>query len=261
MQYGRHGRPFIVYDPSGQQELLLPVKDLKWFSEQPDSKLSSYGVRLERHAVRYLHMGIELSTTMHFIERISGDRLARNLEKAHHPMHDELRRCIDAVFGTNDQEWTERNVYNSLQDVVVPTMSRVFLGLPLSREPRVLKAFHRYILALGLGTIFVGELPRVLKAVVARVVKLPLWYYRNRTLSILTPVVERQLMPRADHDGGEDKELDFIRACAKISEKSTVGGIGNVCKPEVIAEWIMSLVQWSGLQTSDYARHENGMID
>lgn len=279
VQHGQHGKPYVVYDPSAQQELLLPAQHVKWFSEQPDSKLSSYGVRQERHAVKYLHMGIELSTTMHFIERskrpyinfqfqnahsrhpeitcadlslpispVSGDQLTRNLHLLQGPVHDELKLCIDQVFGTNQDEWKVINVYNSFEDIVMPAMTRAFLGLPLSRDPQLLKAFRRYIMALGLGTIFVGELPRWLKSVVARLVKLPLWYYRNKTLSILTPVVDRQLAKgrrelKNRRDGDEDEDdLTFIRACASISEKNVVGGVGNVAGPEVIAEWIMSLV-------------------
>ena len=242
MQYAQYGRAYVVYDPSAQQELLLPVKHLKWFSEQPDSKLSSHGVRQERHAVKYLHMGIELTTTMHFIERISGDRLTRNLHLTQQPMYDELRRCVDTVFGKDQDEWKEINVYDSLQDIVMPTMSRVFLGLPLCRDPRVVNGLSRYILALGLGTIFVGELPRMLKAVVARLVRLPLAYYRRKTLDILTPVVERQMARAAESGDDEEQESGFIQACAKVSEKSVVGGVGNACEPEVIAEWIMSLV-------------------
>ena len=260
-RHGQHDRPFVVYDPSAQQELLLPVKDLKWFAEQPDSKLSSHGVRNERHAVKYLHMGIELGTTMHFLERISGDRLARNLDALQPALHDELRTCIDRVFGLDTEEWREINVYSSLNDVVMPAISRAFLGLPLSRDPRVLNAFHRYIMALGLGTIFVGELPRFLKAVVARVVKLPLWYYRNKTLSILTPVVEAQLRRKTANPGEEG--LEFVRACAKISEKNAVGGMGNAASAEVIAEWIMSLVsqQCDSLGRVDPLTENRGLLE
>lgn len=76
--------------------------------------------------------------------------------------------------------------------------------------------------------------------VIARVIKLPLWYYRNKTLAVLTPAVEKQLAL------GKNSEADgsnFIWHAAKLSEKSIVGGIGATSKPEVIAEWIMSLVR------------------
>lgn len=187
-------------------------------------------------------MGIEQSTTMHFIERISGDALARNLHLLQPAMHAELRRCIDDIFGTSaSNEWTEIKVYDAFESIVFPAITRALLGLELSRDQHFLSVFRRYIMALGLGTIFVGELPKVLKGVVARIVRLPLLYYRNKTLGILAPVVARQLVELDDEKGPTNREYNFIRQCAKISEKNTVGGIGTRAPPEVIAEWIMSL--------------------
>ncbi|KAK3943339.1 P450 monooxygenase [Diplogelasinospora grovesii] len=238
-QYSQHGKPFVVYDPSARQELLLPAEHVKWFSEQPDSKLSSHDVRQERHAVRYLQKGVNLEPTMHFMERICGDRLSKNLHTLQEPLHDELRRCIDTVFGTAD-EWKGVCVYSAMEVIVMPAMSRVFLGLPLSRDPRILTAFRRYILAMGLAVNFVGELPKALKGVVARVVGIPLSYYRWQTLRVLTPVVAGQLKYRLEKTQ-EGDGADFIRHCAKISEKNMVGGKGVVSDPRIIAEWIMSL--------------------
>lgn len=211
--------------------------------------MSSYGVRQERHAVKYLHMGIEQATTMHFIERISGDALARNLHLLQPPMYAELQRCIEGVFspsGTNfkEGEWSEIKVYSAFEDIVFPAMTRALLGLELSRDEHFLGVFRRYIMALGLGTIFVGELPKLLKGVVARVVRLPLLYYRNKTLGILTPVIQRELT-RIDETpvdrNDPSKEYNFIWQCAKVSEKNTVGGVGTRASAAVIAEWIMSL--------------------
>lgn len=218
------------------------MQHLKWFAEQPDSKLSSHGVRQERHAVRYLHLGadVELASTTHFIRHISNDQLNRHLEALQGPLYDELRRCIDTVLGKmfDQDEWTEVNVYGCMQEVVFPAMCRVFLG-QLDMDPRVLTAFQRYITVLGLSTIFVGELPRLLKGLVARLVRVPLAYYRNKTLRILTPLVETQLSQRVTQD--EDDGSNFIQHCARLSEKSIVGGVGDVAAPEVIAEWIMML--------------------
>ena len=167
------------------------------------------------------------------------------------PTYDELRRCIDDVFGTTDEGggWKEVNIYRSIQDVVMQTMSRVFFGLPLSRDLRLVNAFRRYVLAMGLGTIFVGGLPRVLKSVVARLVRVPLWYYRRETLAVLVPVVERQMARGLEGKGNEVVEAYFIKRCAKISEKIFVGGLEKASSPEIIAEWIMSLVTNSFLET------------
>ena len=203
-------------------------------------------MRQERHAVKYLHTGVDLATSVHFIERISGDRLARNLHLVQQPVFDELRSHIDTVFGKDGDSWKEINVYQSLQVIVMAAINRTFLGLPLCRHPHLVESLNRYILALGLGTIFVGELPRSLKAVAAWFVKLPLAYYRRRTLNILTPAVEHQITQAHGTGKGntEGQESNFIRSCAKVSEKNTVGGIGRASDPSVIAEWIMHLVRF-----------------
>ncbi|KUI64054.1 Fumitremorgin C monooxygenase [Cytospora mali] len=243
-KHAQHGKPYIVYDASARQELLLPFEHVSWFASQPDSRLSSYGVRQERHAVKYLHMGIEQTTTMHFIERISGDALARNLHLLQPSMYAELQRCIDRVFGLQEGEWTEVKVYSAFEGIIFPAMTRALLGLELSCDEHFLCVFRRYIMALGLGTIFVGELPKLLKGMVARVVRLPLLYYRNKTLGILTPVVQRELTRLGEmpvDKTNPNKEYNFIWQCARVSEKNTVGGMGTRASAAVIAEWIMSL--------------------
>lgn len=44
-QFSKHGQPFLVNEPSLEQELMLPPEHIKWFSEQPDSTVSSEGIR------------------------------------------------------------------------------------------------------------------------------------------------------------------------------------------------------------------------
>lgn len=136
-------------------------------------------------------------------------------------------------------------MYSACEDIVFPAMARELLGRALSRDARFLAVFRRYIMALGLGTIFVGELPALLKSVVARVVRVPLRYYRNKTLGILTPVVQRELT-RLDETASVEQNdpsrvYNFIWQCAKVSKKNTVGGVGTRASAAVIAEWIMSL--------------------
>ncbi|GAW17465.1 hypothetical protein ANO14919_069220 [Xylariales sp. No.14919] len=238
--HGQHGKPFVVYDPSGRQELLVPVQHIKWLCSQLDSKLSNHAIHQERHAAKYLKKGIELSTSRHFLGRLIRDRLNRHLHELQPLMHDELRLRIDELYGRDEEEWKEIDLYRSFEGVVTATITRVLLGLPLSRDPRISSAFQRYTLFLGLGVLYVGQLPRIFKRVVAGVINLPLGYYRNKALAALIPVVEQQVALGMDKENDVDK-AHFVWHAAKISEKSIVDGLGTTCKPEVIAEWVMLL--------------------
>ncbi|KAL8748837.1 MAG: hypothetical protein Q9184_007061, partial [Pyrenodesmia sp. 2 TL-2023] len=105
---------------------MLPPEHIKWFSTQSDSTLSSTEIRKERHAVRYLHIGVEFDATVFFLERFIGESLAKNLDKLQRPMVEEIRENTDKIFGVDEDEWKTLNVYNSMQDIILPTMSRVF---------------------------------------------------------------------------------------------------------------------------------------
>ncbi|KAK9788627.1 putative cytochrome p450 protein [Seiridium cardinale] len=72
---------------------------------------------------------------------------------------------------------------------------------------------------MGLGTIVVGQLPRVLKHLVVPVFKVPFWYYRMRTLSTLIQEMERRL--KAGEDASIDIEsrhdsYDLFQQCVEI---------------------------------------------
>lgn len=157
------------------------------------------------------------------------------------PMYDEIRRSTDEVFGIDDTEWRTLNVYNSLQEIILPAMSRVFFGLPLGRTPTFLTSFRRYVLAMGIGTIVIGQLPRVFKGLVVPIFNVPLRYYRGKTLKALVPVVEQQLSERSDDQAkaGEDK-YDLIKQSTRVSAK--MSSFRNAADPKMLAEWIMLTV-------------------
>lgn len=215
---------------------------VSWHASQPDSQLSSHRVRQERHALDYLHTSVDYSTGLQFLKHISGDALARNLHLVQPHMHAELRRRIDATFGDSESDgWAEINVHDALQDIVFQTILHSILGSELSRNEHFVNVFRRYVMVTGVFTIFVGELPKLLKGMVAWILRHPLLYYRKKTLKILTPVVARQLATQDEEKSPSNSKFNFISQCAKISEKGAAGGIGTRASPAVIAEWIMFL--------------------
>lgn len=191
--------------------------------------------------MRYLHVGVEFDSTVFFLDRIIGDGLTRKLDMIQGPIYDEIRRRTDKVFGADDTEWKTLNVYDSLQEIILPAMSRVFFGLPLGHDLTFLTSFRRYVLAMGVGTIVIGQLPRVFKGLAVPIFNVPLWYYRRKTMKALVPVVKRQLSERGDDPvkAGEDK-YDFITQSARVSAK--IGSLRNAVGPKTLAEWILLVV-------------------
>lgn len=233
------GRPFITHEASFQQEVLLPQEHIKWFADQSAETLSSRKIREERHATKYLHHGLEFDSTVFFLTRVARDSLTRHLGVIQPPMYEEISLGFDQIFGTDDSEWKTVNVYDSMQQIALSTMSRAFFGSNLGRDKNFLTLYSRYNLAMGVGTIVVGELPRLFKRLLVPAFNLPLRYYRRKTLSMVMPEVEKEMSRTVANNEGDN----FIRQCARVSKKSMTKGATE--NPELLAESIMMLVSLS----------------
>ncbi|KAI1382458.1 cytochrome P450 [Hypoxylon crocopeplum] len=234
-KYSIRGQVFILCEPSMQKELMLPPEHVRWFGEQSDSTMSSKTIREERHASKYLHMGVEFSSTLYFMDRVIRDSLTRNLDDIQEPLCDEISRGFDEVFGIDSAEWKTLNVYQSMQEIILRAMCRVFFGEQISRNQEFLTTYSRYILAMGVGTMIIGILPKFMKRLLVPMFNVPLWYYRRRTLRILLPVVEQQVSQSLI----DNNNYDFISQCARTSAKST--STKTAAEPKLLAEWMMLL--------------------
>ena len=216
---------------------MVPPEHVKWFCEQPPAVMSSKTIREERHASRYLHMGVEFESTEFFLERIMRDSLTKNLTMIQEPMYDETQKAVDAEFGTATADWRTVKIFPSLQQVMLRAMCRVFFAKELCRDRDFMVAYSRYILAMSIGTMAIGQLPRFLKSMVVPAFNVPLRYYRAKTLKILLPAVEQRLaLPDSDKD-----PYDFISQCAKVSQRISL--TKTAPEPAQLAEWIMLLVR------------------
>ncbi|KAL8640653.1 MAG: hypothetical protein Q9228_002455 [Teloschistes exilis] len=91
---------------------------------------------------------------------------------------------------------------------------------------------------MGVGTIVVGQLPRMLKGLVVPIFNMPLRYYRAKTIKALMPLVERQLEDIRDgRTKLHEQDYDLISQSARISMK--LYSIRNIADPSALAEWIL----------------------
>ncbi|KAL8737236.1 MAG: hypothetical protein Q9181_001890 [Wetmoreana brouardii] len=219
---------------------MLPPEHMTWFFNQPDSALSSAEIRKERHAVRYLHIGVEFDSTVFFLERFINETLTKKLGMLQRPMVQEIWQSTDKIFGVDETAWRTLKVYDSLQEIILPAMSRIFFGLPLGRDPKYLTAFRRYVLAMGIGTLVIGQLPRYFKGLLVPLFNVPLWYYREKSMKALVPMVERQLIESRDAKANAvEEKYDLISQSGRVSAK--LGSIRNVADSKMLAEWILLL--------------------
>lgn len=244
LQFSRKGRPFFVPDMSFKAQVLLPQEHIKWLTTQPESILSVYKVRDERHAFKYLSNSIEHNVTIKFLDNIVGRCLTKSLHRIQADMHDEIRASVDDTMGLDD-EWHEVNLQQTMKTVADRTGSRALFGLPLCRDQTFLRNMDRFIVLMGLGMVVVGQTPWFIRPVIGAMVNLPLRIYKARILRILVPLVKARMQEYElrKHSGSlKDESNDFATQAVKVTMERKDRSVFD--DPDILAEQFLLLVSF-----------------
>ena len=258
-QYGKHGHPFVMPDPSLQSQVILPQEHISWLIRQSDGVLSQSQVRKERNAIAYLSMGVDYKATMALIDKIINPCLQRKLNRVQANVFDEIRASVDDTFGLDEKSWHELRLHESLQTIINRTGTRAFFGLPLCRNHNYLHSLKRFILSMGAGTLIVGQLPLwLVRSLAASVINIPLRYYKAKVLKMLLPIfAERiqQVQRREASHSLEDEPEDFATQIIKLVANTKDGTYNKGL--DYLAEQNLLLVSVSGPRTT----HRNLLIE
>lgn len=244
LQFSRKGRPFFVPDMSFKAQVLLPQEHIKWLTTQPESILSVYKVRDERHAFKYLSNSIEHNVTIKFLDNIVGRCLTKSLHRIQADMHDEIRASVDDTMGLDD-EWHEVNLQQTMKTVADRTGSRALFGLPLCRDQTFLRNMDRFIVLMGLGMVVVGQTPWFIRPFIGAMVNLPLRIYKARILRILVPLVKARMQEYElrKHSGSlKDESNDFATQAVKVTMERKDRSVFD--DPDILAEQFLLLVSF-----------------
>ncbi len=250
-QYGKNGQPFVMPDSSLQSQVILPQEHISWLIRQSDGVLSQSQVRKERNAIAYLSIGVDYKSTMALIDKIINPCLQRKLNRVQANVFDEIRASVDDTFGLDENSWHELRLHESLQTIINRTGTRAFFGLPLCRNHDYLYSLKRFILAMGAGTLIVGQFPLwLVRPLAASIINIPLRYYKAKILKTLLPIFTERMQYIQRHEAGhtlEDEPGDFATLIIK-SVASTKDGIYNRGL-DYLAEQNVLLVSVSGPRT------------
>lgn len=236
----------MIPDPSFQPQVFLPREQIKWLTEQPDSVLSRWAVRGERNALRYLPIDVDQPSTIAFIDKVIGHCLTRKLDNIQPDVCNGIRESVDANLGIDNDSWHQVNLQATLSKIVDRTVTGAFFGSPLCHDELYLRDLSRYIMFMGVGTLIIGQLPRLLvRPFFASLINIPLRVYKAKVLKVLVPVIEERMQDLEGKTGEQDEPKDFVTQGIKFILKSKDRTYIN--NPHYLAEQLLLLVSLSPL--------------
>lgn len=214
-------------DPSLQPQVMLPQEHISWLIRQSDGVMSQGQVRRERNALAYLHMDVDYKATMALIDKIINPCLQRKLNRVQGNVFDEIRASVNDTFGLDENSWHELKLHESLQTIINRTGTRAFFGLPVCRDHHYLYNLKHFILAMGAGTLIVGQLPLwLVRPLAASVINIPLRHYKVKALKALLPIFAERIQSFERHEAGhnlEDEPEDFATQTIQLVTQAKDG--------------------------------------
>uniref|UniRef100_A0A8H8CFF9 Cytochrome P450 n=1 Tax=Psilocybe cubensis TaxID=181762 RepID=A0A8H8CFF9_PSICU len=95
-------------------------------------------------------------------------QLTRNLGVRFDDIKDEIFAAFKDLISTADHEWTEVPAYRTVVKVVCRTSNRLFVGLPLCRDPDFKELTEQFTMHVILGGQILNLFPMMLKPIIGR---------------------------------------------------------------------------------------------
>ncbi|KAI0096813.1 cytochrome P450 [Hypoxylon sp. NC0597] len=239
--------PYYINGP----QVIIPNSQIRWLLEQPDSILSQEKVNRQFLEAEYTFFHANLVDSPVHPEIIK-HQLTKKIDTFADDIIEEVNLYLEESWGLNTEEWREVKVYDTMLILIARLSTRVFIGLPLCRNPDFLKACSEFIRKVAIAAAAISVFPGFLKPLVAPIFTLydRIQYYRCSRF--IMPIIHDRLRRMRNCEAQEKLDShfpnDYIQwAIDHALAKSVVNSIE--LDPRVIA-CRFSVLSFAAIQSS-----------
>ncbi|PQE06888.1 cytochrome P450 protein [Rutstroemia sp. NJR-2017a BVV2] len=133
---------------------------------------------------------------------------------------DEIAHSFHGIWGT-ETDWRTINGWDACGKIISRAAQRTLIGLPLSRNEKMLETSRLYANSLLVGGAIINCFPPWIRWLVAPLIAVRVRHFQARYVKMLLPLVEERIRQwEADKEGGPDDFLQWMMPmCAKDPEQ------------------------------------------
>ncbi|KZW03552.1 cytochrome P450 [Exidia glandulosa HHB12029] len=208
-KYNKADKAFVLPGVLGTQaEVIVPMSQMQWLVEQPDNVLSTSAAHYDALNGDYSFLTPRLLEHPYH-EHVVHRNLARNLNALIPALDDEVRRCMDDAFGTDTENWTSVNVWDTLLAIVPRITNRMMVGELLCRNNEYLDNMVGFTNDVVRNMILFNFIPRPLRPVFGPVLALANYYHYSKTAKHTLPLVKQRMVDLERKDAGDPAYDDW----------------------------------------------------
>ncbi|KAF9236823.1 cytochrome P450 [Melanogaster broomeanus] len=180
--------PFKVAHMDRWQVVVSGRQFVEEMCKSPDDELSNLAAANENLKFEYLFPEV-LHNPYHI--PLIRSQLSRNLGVLYPKIKDEIVTAFEEILELKGNEWKSVPALDTIQNVICRATNRIFVGLPLCRNPDWVALNIQFTLDVVKGGIIIGLFPKIIAPLVARfMTKVP--GSTRRGMKHLGPVVEKR---------------------------------------------------------------------
>lgn len=252
-----HDKACIIPLIGSGNMIMLPAKYTKFLIDQPEHVLSLHESAMEALQCDYTMEPRLVHQPVH--QHIITTTLTQQIGNLVPDLAEETELSLDTLWGTDTAQWSDVCVYKSLQRSIGRVTNRIFVGLPVCRDPELVRLAIAFAQDVPLGSTLLRFLPQALRPLAAPAITLPNRLHERAYLKILLPTVERRLREYDERRVGDPEEQkgaglgpepnDLLQWMIKQAKES---GDPYLCKPRTLALRVLVL-NFASIHTSSFA--------
>ncbi|KAI1868025.1 uncharacterized protein JN550_006513 [Neoarthrinium moseri] len=191
-KYSKNNRPYVLpYFVNGPQ-VILPSSDIRWLLDQPDSRLSQEHVNRQFLEADYTFLHANLVKDPVHPDIIKYE-LTKQIGSFVEDIVDEVELCLRDTWGTDTENWREVRLYDTMLEAIARMSTRVFIGLPLCRDPEFITTCRSFNRNVALSAAALSALPAFLKPLFAPFVTFYDYIQYLRCSRFVMPLIKKRL--------------------------------------------------------------------
>ncbi|KAL7619650.1 hypothetical protein AAE478_010191 [Parahypoxylon ruwenzoriense] len=191
-KYSKNNQAYVLPYFINGPHVILPNTQIGWLLEQPDSVLSQEMVNRQFLEAEYTFFHANLVDHPVHPEVIQY-QLTKKIHTFIDDIVEEVNLCLGESWGLDTEEWREVSVYSTMLNLIARLSTRVFVGLPLCRNPDFLKVCSEFIRNVVLVAVAINVFPGFLKPLVAPIFTLYDYILYRRCSSFIMPIIRERL--------------------------------------------------------------------
>ena len=224
--------------------MVVPPAELKWLLEQPDATLSNQMQLQDILQTHHTMMDARLISS-NFSNKLISRTLTSQLGELSGAIYEEIGSSVDQLFGSAPGQYRDVNVFEAATKVVARTTNRVFVGIPLCRNDKLINHLIDFSESVVATAFVLRRVPGPLRNTLAPIITFSHNKHRKAVKTIVQAEVASRLASRGPKDSTESRN-DFLQWMIDLA---LANNAPFELEPGVLAQRLMA-TNFAALHTS-----------